>query len=191
MISCRSEVPELEEALRAVTGAGTTDITWNAPPASRSTGLLVGGGNCTATAIARNVVVTAAHCFNGPVGRGELVGGTRGGTLDGSSVFFVLPYLDGGGVQQMAIVRGIPGGVHLWAHEDRFENIGEDGRDASIAGSDLAVVVLSRPLTPTELPQPMNVYTAADLYTHLKNPGTGFVQGPYEVTGYEIGRAHV
>lgn len=201
---CRPSEDEGARTAAAVTGAGTTDVTWSAPPASRSSGLLVLGcqpvagtgrfvcpgafGRCTATAIARNVVITAAHCFTDAVRAGGLDGPSYGGTLDGATVGFALPWVDAQGARRVSVVPAAPGrSVHVWAHEDRFAAVGSDSASAGVAAADLAVVVLSRPLSAAELPRPMQVYTGADLVYRMRNPAPGvppFFQGPYEVTGF-------
>ena len=150
---------------------------------------------CSGSLIQRNVVLFAAHC----ICRDIRVGSGVGGISLGSSWRFHLPYMKAGkavepgpdpSIDYPPFAGGITGTglVSYFIHPSKCDP-DLDSRPITAARGDLAVMILSRAITPAELPEIQPVYTSGDFEDRIFNLKTVatdplFFQRPVFLVGW-------
>jgi hypothetical protein len=135
----------------------------------------VGGGSCSATAIQRDVILGAAHCFC-PF---------DSTALDATNYVFWTPQMGG-----TPATNGVPGKGTVGYTIFNKDNCEDGGASLATDGNrDLAIMLLSRNLTTAELPEVLPVYTFGDFEDKLFNSPKAqpFFAGPTQVTGWGAG----
>jgi hypothetical protein len=192
---CGPSAPDerVETSPSPVVGGDSRLATYETSLPARAVGRIdrKGVAGCSGTAIARNVVLFAAHCLCPDIRIGTGVGGIA----LGADYTFHLPYVKAGklvepgpdpAVEYAPLQGGIPGigAIAYFVHPQKCDP-DLDARPITAARYDLAIMVLARPLTPAELPQPLPVYTSADLVDRIFSGVSPFVEvagEPYDPT---------
>jgi Ca2+-binding RTX toxin-like protein len=149
---------------------------------NKANGNVLSGRGCSASPILRDVVLTAGHCLCLDKNAG----------VDDKTVVFHLNHINSTGalVDVGPLVNGVAQGIPAKRVEvdtlfcDPFQSVIEP---ANYVPKDLAIVVLSQPLSVDELPELNEVYTLPDFTDRAFNrpEDEGFYQEPLRIVGWD------
>jgi RTX calcium-binding nonapeptide repeat (4 copies)/Thrombospondin type 3 repeat len=177
---------DLELRRSAIGGFTSTDATADQSLPARAvgwitnptTGFLLNGRSCSATPIKRDVVLTASHCLC----RDKNAGAAP------NSIVFHLNHIDP--VTGLLVDVG-PTGNGIQSLDFKVDTLFCDPEalvlePSTKAAKDLAIVILKTPLSLTELPDLLEVYTLGDFFDRsLNRPGDNFYQPPLRIMGWD------
>jgi hypothetical protein len=178
LAGCRAgSTDAIETRLGATVGGDSHDVTGATALPPRAVGWIdvafngPNRGECTATPILRDIVVTAGHCLSDHNGEA------------GDIIMFHLPHPDATGAIVDTQIQSASFQFTTLVDPTGFNEPGN-------AAIDLGIVRLSRGLNTTELPQLPQIYTNQDFLDRVFNfkeifSSNPFFQGPVETTGFD------
>jgi hypothetical protein len=161
----------------AIQGSDAHDVTASQTLPARAVGWIEGNslvGDCTATPILRDVVLTAGHCVCAKGGRPAIGCDPGDPSPRNCSITFHLPHPDpvtgaivDVGNNSLGVGKGIPGDSAFCHPGNRVSGTGFN--DAEDAVTDIAIIRLRNAVTPTELGSLPQVYTLGDFLDRMHN----------------------